>query len=201
MIWENKIKGNDRIIAFVNNTIYRGNPKEEDINTVIFELKNGKAQISNLIGIPLAYIKEIILEKNKDDIEILFGKNSTETIRIKDENSKNEIFDFLKINIKNSKHIIEEPSKLKTGKRPLIAMSVLFALFLLSLYFALEIEKGNYDVIPEKANIILSLVLQISFLGSKYVILIFSILFMVPFINFINKTKRKKIIDKIVIIR
>lgn len=201
MIWENKVKGNDRIIAFVNNTIYRGNPKEEDINTVIFELKNGKAQISNLIGIPLAYIKEINLEKDKDDIEIFFGKNSTETLRIKDENSKNEIFDFLKLNINNSKHIIEEPSKLKTGKRPLIAMSVLFALFLLSLYFAIEIEKGNYDVIPHKANIILSLVLQISFLGSKYVILIFSILFMIPLINFINKTKRKRVIDKIVIIR
>jgi hypothetical protein len=42
MIWENKLNGNDRIVAFVNNTIYRGNPKENQISNVIFELKTEK---------------------------------------------------------------------------------------------------------------------------------------------------------------
>ncbi len=65
----------------------------------------------------------------------------------------------------------------------------------------MEIENGNYDSIPNKANIIIALVLQVSYLGTNYVMLIFGALMMLPFLNFLNKTKHKKIVEKIKIIR
>lgn len=201
MIWENKHKGNDRIVAFVNNTIYRGNPKEDQISNILFELKNEKKLISNITGIPISYIKEINLESEKKNIEILFGKDSYELIKINDEKSRVEIFEFFKNNIQNSKYLVEKHSKFKTGKKPLIAMSVVFILFLLTYYFAYEIENGNYDSIPNRLNIFIALLLQVSYLGTKYVILIFSVLMMIPFLNFIDKTKHKKIVEKIKILR
>lgn len=201
MIWENKVKGNDRIIAYVNNTIYRGNPKEEDVNKILFELKNDKNQISNLMGIPLSYIKEINLEVGKNYIEILFGKDSSELLKINDEKKKVEIFQYLKENIENSRQFTDEYSKFRTGKKSLIAMSLLFILFLLSYYFAIEIENGDYDAIPEKANVIIATVIYISALGTKYVLLIFGLFIMIPFLNFVIKTKRKKIVEKIQILR
>lgn len=201
MIWENKLKGNDRIVAFVNNTIYRGNPKEDQISNIIFELKNEKKHISNITGIPISYIKEINSEKGKNYIEILFGKDSSELIKINDEKNRIEIFEFFKNNIQNSNHFVDEYSKYRTGKKPLIGMFVLFALFLLSYYFAMEIENGNYDSIPNKANIIIALVLQVSYLGTNYVMLIFGVLMMIPFLNFLNKTKQKIIVEKIQILR
>ena len=201
MIWENKLKGNDRIVAFVNNTIYRGNPKEDQISNIIFELKNEKKHIPNITGIPISYIKEINLEKGKNYIEILFGKDSSELIKINDEKNRIEIFEFFKNNIQNSDHFVDEYSKFRIGKKPLIGMFVLSVLFLLSYFFAMEIENGNYDSIPNKANIIIALVLQVSYLGTNYVMLIFGALMMLPFLNFLNKTKHKKIVEKIKIIR
>jgi hypothetical protein len=80
-------------------------------------------------------------------------------------------------------------------------MFVLFVLFLLSYYYAMEIENGNYDSIPNKANIILALALQVSYLGTKHVIIIFGVLIIIPFLNFLNKIKQKKIVEKIQILR
>lgn len=43
MIWTSTTKGDDKIIAYFNNTIYKGNPKDSDLKTVITELENQKS--------------------------------------------------------------------------------------------------------------------------------------------------------------
>lgn len=38
-VWTSKEKADDKIIAFANQTVYKGNPKIDDVESVVFELK------------------------------------------------------------------------------------------------------------------------------------------------------------------
>ena len=62
-------------------------------------------------------------------MEVLFGGSSSENLRIKDSKKRTEIFDYFKNNIPNALFSTEKYSKLKAGKKPLIAIAVLLILF------------------------------------------------------------------------
>lgn len=198
MIWRNKTKGDDKVIAYFNTTIYKGSPTDDQVDAVIQELKSQKSASNDMIGIPQSYLKEVNLEEGKNYIEILFGKDSTEHLKITDDNKRKEIFEYLKANIPNSRNYIDTYSKVRAGKKPLIAMAVIAGLFLYSFLIAQEIEAGTQY---EAAGGIGGIVLGVALLGVKYVILIFGLLFTIAIFSFVQKTKKPKVVNKIVVSR
>ena len=100
-IWTSTAKGDERIIAYIDQTIYSGNPKLTDLDTCVQDLKMRKIPGSNFISIPQHYLKAINLESGKGYIEVLYGVDSCEHLRIKDEKTRTEIFEYLKANVPN----------------------------------------------------------------------------------------------------
>ena len=92
--WTSNSKGDDKIIAYYEDTLYRINPKNEDIETVIYNLNTGTIPNSTSTGIPMSYMKQICMEESKEYIEVLFSKDSSEHLRIQDNIKRNEICKF-----------------------------------------------------------------------------------------------------------
>jgi len=202
MIWTSTTKGDDKIIAYFNHTIYKGNPKEADLKTVMTELENQKSIPSSLMSIPLSYLREVNLEDGKNYIEVLFGSESTEHLKINEEKRRKEIFDFLKTNIPKSTNYVDHYSKMRAGKKPLIAMFFISALFLWTFYIARGIESGNqYEVVGGHYNSMAGIVIALASFGTIKVMLIFSSFLLISLLGFIQKTRNPKVISTIKIIR
>jgi hypothetical protein len=200
-IWRSDNKGDDKIIAYINETIYKCNPKESEIENVFYNLKNNIPPTNNFTSVPLSYLKEIHLEESKNYIEILFGGDSTEQLKINDSLVKAEIFDFFRTNIPRTKFSIDKYSKLRAGKKPLIAMFVVLAICLWTFYISNGIEEGGeYKVVGSQRSVA-SIVLMLASLGTKNVLLIFVSLFGIALTSFILKTKNPKVVRKIVVQR
>ncbi|RZJ51479.1 MAG: hypothetical protein EOO19_00420 [Chryseobacterium sp.] len=201
-IWKNKNKGDDKLIVYYNNAIYKGNPKNEEIESTIYKLKTDNIAPSNLMSIPLAYLKEVNFEEGKKYIEVLFGTDSSEHMTITDENKKVEIFEYLKNNIPNSENYVDTFSKFRAGKKPLIALLFISLLFIWVLYLALKIEHGNqYEIIGGHYNSISGIALGLASLGVKNVLLLFGTFFSLGIYGLITKTRRPKIVHKIIVRR
>jgi hypothetical protein len=200
-IWRSENKNDDKIIAYFNDTIYKCNPKESEIENVFYNLKNNQAPTSNFTSVPLSYLKEIHSEEGKNYIEIFFGGDSTEQLKINDSLVKDDIFQYLKTNIPKTKFSIDKYSKLRAGKKPLIAMLVVLAICLWTFYISSGIEQGDeYKVVGNQRSVA-SIVLMLASLGTKNVLLIFGSLFGIALTSFILKTKSPKIVRKIVVQR
>jgi hypothetical protein len=200
-IWRSENKNDDKIIAYFNETIYKCNPKESEIENVFNNLKNNQAPTNNFTSVPLSYLKEIQLEEGKNYIEIFFGGDSTEQLKINDSLVKDDIFQYLKTNIPRTKFSIDKYSKLRAGKKPLIAMLVVLAICLWTFYISSGIEQGDeYKVVGNQRSVA-SIVLMLASLGTKNVLLIFGSLFGIALTSFILKTKSPKIVRKIVVQR
>jgi hypothetical protein len=201
-IWTSNEKGDDSIIAFINNIIYRGNPKPGEIETVLHSLQKEMVPEKNFTGIPISYIKEITMQEGKPVIEILFGSDSAEQFTINDDNRRNEIFDYFKANIPNTSYSTDQYSLLRAGKKPLIAMAVIAGLFIWSYTIASGMEEGNeYEVSGGNYRSVAGIVLAIASLGVKNLLLIFGSLFAIALFTFIKKTKHPVIINRIIINR
>ncbi|HEU4497162.1 MAG TPA: hypothetical protein VFR70_08945, partial [Flavobacterium sp.] len=122
-------------------------------------------------------------------------------MRIKNKEKRDEIFEFLKLNVPNSTNHVDEYSKLRAGKKPLVAIGVFLPLFLWAYYVADEIEKGYKYEVAGSYRSIAGIVLGLASLGKKNVLLIFGSIFLIAFLGFIQKTKNPKIINKIKITR
>ncbi|HMJ46464.1 MAG TPA: hypothetical protein VK498_04000 [Ferruginibacter sp.] len=189
-IWRGNEKTDDKIIALVNSTIYKGNPKNNEIDHCIDELKSGLTPTRNFIGIPFHYIKEIRLQEGKTYIEITFGQDSEEHLRINEYLLREEIFKYFKQTIPNTTFSVENYSKLKAGKKPLIAMSVLFVLFLWTLYYAVGYDGGyEYEIKNGHYGTLTGIILSIASFGVKKTSFVFITLFSIAFFAFIKKAK------------
>ncbi len=201
-IWTNNEKGYDRIIAFISNIIYRGNPKPGEIETVLYNLQKEVIPEKNFTGIPISYIKQITMQEGKPVIEILFGSDSAEQFTVKDDNRRNEIFDYFKANIPNASYSTDQYSLIRAGKKPLIAMCVIAVFFTWSSFIANGMEEGNeYDVTGQRYDSAAGIVLIIASLGVKNLLLIFGSLFAIALFTFIKKTKQPTIISRLTINR
>jgi len=197
-IWKNDDKGDDKIIAFFNDMIYRVNPKQKDIEQVLFDFTVNKPPTSNYTAIPLRQIREINMEDNKDYIVVLFNRDSYEHLRIKDSFRRKEIFEYFKTNISNTHYTVTTYNKLETGKKPLIAMVVIVAICLWTLYIASTIEKGtNYNV--QESGMLAKIVILIAASGIKNILLIFGSLSAIAFASFLYKTRSPKKVKKIIV--
>jgi hypothetical protein len=140
-IWKFKDSKSNKIILIKDKIIYKGNPKELDLNS-INNTTTDFTFVKNLFSIPYSYIKKIENENGKNYIKIFFGKDSEEELYIDDENIKNEIFEYIKFENQNLKYSFKTPSTISYIKTQLLALFALTCIFIVSLYYATEIENG-----------------------------------------------------------
>jgi hypothetical protein len=169
-IWTNDDKGSDKLIAYAGNTIYKSNSK--NFEQLTFDLKMGN--ISNeLFSIPHHYLKELRLEEKKKYIEVFFGNDSTEHLRIADDAKRKEVFEYLKANIPGSQHMVDKYSIFRAGKKPIIATIVMTAFFGWIYYIANGLEQGKiYEVVGGSGPSFAKLVLGLATIGTTNVIIL-----------------------------
>jgi hypothetical protein len=142
-IWTNYDNKGDKLIAFANNTIYKANPKTDEIENIVSQMKMNDFTNGDLFYVLAAEIRDIRLQEGKDYIQVLFGKDSEEHLQIKDDARREEIFNFLKDTLPDTSYTVDRYSKLKAVKKPLIALAVVEVLFLYTLFMAWELEMGE----------------------------------------------------------
>ncbi len=197
--WINNEKGDDTFIAYANEVIYKGNPKPDNIDKILTDLKQNISP-GSLTGTPLSYISQINLQEGKSIIELEMAKDSSIDLRVKNDATRNEIFEYLKTNISNSVYKLDKVSSIRAGKKPMIAFFVVLIIFIWTLYIAIGIESGNdYDVTGQRYNSIAGIVLGLAGLGVKKVILIFGSLLLIASIAFYKKAKNPPVINRIIL--
>jgi len=151
--WKISDSKSNKLIFIKDKTIYKGNPKQEELNRLNSESTN-LSFLENIFSIPYSYIKEIQNQSGKNEIKIFFGNDSEEELLIKDKNTKNEIFEFIKQDNPNFKYSSELPSVLKYAKPQFFALLFMTGIFLWSLYLAIQMESGvEYSIIGSGRSI------------------------------------------------
>lgn len=188
-VWTSYEKGDDKIIVFSNEIIYKANPKVTEIDNYLFDLKLQKIPSKKYFGIPLSYISEINQQEGKKYIEILF-RSDTEHFRISDDKIRNEIFEHFKQNIPGTTHSVISQTKLQAVKKPLIAIAVIVVIFSLALYIAKGMEDGmEYDVVGQKYHSVSGIILLIASLGVNRILLISGSLLLIAGFRFVKNYK------------
>lgn len=181
-IWKLKESKANSLILIKDNVIYKGNPKEIDLNRVNSET-NDLTFLKDLFSLPYSYIKRVENQSGKNYIKIFFGKDSEEILYIDNENIKNEIFYFIKTENQNLKYTKEIPSLINYAKPQFFALLILTGIFIWSLYLAFEIENGTeYELVGHGNPGIAGIVLIIANLGHikiivGYLVILFIIIF------------------------
>ncbi|WP_276503426.1 hypothetical protein [Terrimonas pollutisoli] len=199
-IWKGTEKNDDKIIAFFNQTIYKANPKSSEVENYITELKINSIPEAKALEIPLSYIKEISLQEGQNHFNVQFGANSSEHFVVSDSNKKMGIFEHFEKNLPVEKSIIKY-SKVKSAKKPLIAMIVVTAIFLWTLTIAIGIEGGNDYTVVGQYRSVAGIVLALAYLGVAKVVLIFGGLFLIASVAFIKKFKSPPTVHRLVVKR
>ena len=164
-IWKIKESKSNKMILIKDKVIYKGNPKENDLNRVNAET-NDFTFLKDLFSIPYSYIKKIENQSGKNHIKIFFGNDSEEEIYVDNENIKNDIFQFLKTDNHNLKYSAEIPNVINYAKAQFFALLFTFAIFIWSLYLAFQIESGvEYELVGGGNPGITGIVLVIANLG------------------------------------
>ena len=201
-IWRGDENTDDKIIAMNNSVVYKGNPQNAEINHCINELMNGIIPKVGFIGIPLSYLKEIRQQEGRDQIELFFGRDSEEHLKIKNDIMRNDIFNYFKENLSGANFSIDRYSKLRAGKKPLIALGVVMAIFFWTLPYAIGYDNGEqYEITNGHYNSLTGIVLAIASAGVRNVIVIFGSLMAIALITTIRKMKNPPVINRIVIRR
>ena len=199
-IWQSEHPGDDKIIAFFNQSVYKANPKPDEISTYISELKANSIPFKNAVEIPLHYIREIVMQEGKNYFEVQFGSGSTENFVINDPLRRLEIFEYLKKNLPVESSTVTY-SKIRSAKKPLIALVVVVLIFLWTLYIAINVEKGSdYEVVGQ-AHSLAGIVLMIAYMGVQNVVLIFGTLILIAGFAFVKKFTKPPTFHRLVIKR
>jgi hypothetical protein len=200
-VWTSSEKGNDKLIGFANNVIYKANPKtDEETDNLARQLQSGSFDSTKVWEINIRNCREIRLENGKPYIEIFWGKDKEEQLRITDEYKRYKVFDFIKANASVGKFSIEKWNAFRAGRKPLIAFLVVLGIFLWTLFYAIEAESGNvYDIESGRYNSITGIVLGLASLGLTKVITIFTILLAIAAFAFIKKARNLPVMNRIVI--
>lgn len=184
-VWKSGIKHDTKLIVFNDNIIYLGNPKDENINSSVYDIKNNILP-NKMMSIPLSYIKKI--EKRDKSIYIFYASKSSERIIISNDSLRNTIFDYFKNNISHLSYSQENISVISSVKRSVIALIVILLVFFYTMTLALDIENGNdYEIQSYKS--VFTIMYVIAKLGSVKVIMIFSGLILITATNIFFKAK------------
>jgi hypothetical protein len=119
---------------------------------------------------------------------------------VADDKKRTEIFNHLRAHLPVESSIIKY-SKIRSGRKPLIAMVVITLIFLWTFFIALDIEKGTDYEVSGSYRSIAGIVLVFAYLGVKKVVLIFGLLMTIAIVAFLKKTKNPKVVHRIVVKR
>ena len=190
-IWKLKESKSNKLILIHNKVIYKGNPKENDLNRLNIE-SNDNTFIKDLFSIPYSYVKRIENQSGKPSIKIFFGKDSEEELYIDSEIIKKEIFDFLKSDNQNLVYSTEIPTALNYAKAQLFALLSITGIFIWSLYLAIQIESGiEYELVGGGNPGITGIVLVIANLGSFKIIIGYLILLVITIFALIKRLQSR----------
>ncbi|WP_089897027.1 hypothetical protein [Chitinophaga arvensicola] len=195
-IWINSQKGEDRIIAHLGDTIYKCNPKANEVEQVAWGLGKGVLPDENMFGIPLSYISEIRWQEGKNYIQVFF-RGSEEYFTVYDDTKRQEIFDYFKTLLPSFSTKTERKTAIQAGKKPLAALIVVGILCLVTLLFASTIESGTGYEFHGHGSLLVA-VIGLASLGTKKVLLIFGGLLAIAGFSFARKAKHPPVIHRII---
>lgn len=188
-IWKLKESKSNKLILIKNKVIYKGNPKENDLNRVNLETIDFTF-LKDLLSIPYSYIKRIENQSGKKYLKIFFGNNSEEELYIDNENIKKEVFEFIRSDYQNLKYSTEIPSVINYAKAQFFALLSITGIFIWSLYLAFQIESGvEYQLVGGGNPGITGIVLMIANLGSLKIIIGYIILLGITIFALAKKLK------------
>jgi hypothetical protein len=189
-IWKIKESKSNKLILIKDNSIYKGNPKENDLNRVNAETTD-ISFLKDLLSIPYSYIKKVENQSGKNYIKIFFGKDSEEELYIDNQNIKNEVFEFIKTDNPNLKYSAEIPSVLNYAKAQLFALLFVTGIFVWSIYLAIQIESGiEYEIVGGRPGIT-GIVLAIANLGVFKIIIGYIVLLGIIILALIKRLKSR----------
>ena len=171
--WTNYDNKGDKLIAFANGTLYKANPKPDEIDNIVRDMQMNNFAAPGLFGIPVDYIREIRLQEGNDYIQVMFGKDSEEHLQIKDEATRQEVFDFLKDHLPGASYLVDTYTRFRAAKKPMIALAVVAVLFLYSLNVALRLDAGESVMAGGRIG---GLLLGIASLGVNKVLMVYGAL-------------------------
>ncbi|MDO1500175.1 hypothetical protein Q2T40_08515 [Winogradskyella maritima] len=187
-----KIKGSksNKLIVIRNKTIYKGNPKYDELNKLNVE-STDLSFLDNLFSVPYTYIKRIENQSGKNELKIYYGNNSEDELIVKDNKIKQEIFDVLKADLTSFNYVSKLPSIFNYGKKQFFALLFMTGLFIWSLYLAVQIENGaNYEIIGSGRSIF-GIVLFIASFGIIKIVIGFVLILSIISISLIRRLRSR----------
>lgn len=142
------------------------------------------------------------MQESKNYLQIFFGQDSEEHIRIQDEMTREAVFEYFKEHIPGATFSIDRYSRLRAGKKPLIAMAVVVGLFLWALYYAVGFDHGiQYETKSGRYDSVTGIVLAIASFGVAKTILFFGLWFALALWSFIRKAKTPPVLHRLVLVK
>jgi len=171
--WINRKKGEHNFILFNNDTLYRRLIKDQEFNRIENEINNGIID-DKFIGLPISYIKTIEFREDDDALNIEYGKDSEDEIKVSDPILRKDIFDYIKANTSFVKFKQQQPSIIRRIKKPLIALVILLGIFLYIYSIIDGMNQGyEYELVGSGGPGIAGIVLMMAGLGLLKNVLIF----------------------------
>ena len=166
-VWTNYKDKEDNFIVYSSSILYRIKVKTNQYQEIIDEL-NSNTINANFIGIPISYIKKIDFKETNSYLKLYYGKNSVDTIKISDKNTRKAIFDYLGKYVRTSRQEVIKSSFFRRTRKPLIA----FILLIIALFFVMTIKSGlessyEFEFATMSSQIIGGLLVAIANLDSK----------------------------------
>lgn len=176
IFWKINDSKSNKLIFIKDKTIYKGNPKQEELSGLTTE-STDLAFLESIFSIPYSYIKKIENQNGKNEIKIFYGNDSEDELIINDEHIKKDVFEFLKQDNPNFRYSSELPSVLKYVKAQLFALLLTTGVFFWSLYLAIQIESGiEYELVGGGNPGMVGVVLAIANLGILKIVVGFIVL-------------------------
>nr|WP_315151218.1 hypothetical protein [uncultured Flavobacterium sp.] len=190
-IWKLKESKSNKLILIKDKVIYKGNPKDNDLNRINSE-SSDLTFLKDLFSIPYSYIRRIENQNGKKSIKIFFGKDSEEELHIDNEKIKNELFEYIKIDNQNLKYSSQIPSDFEYAKGQFFALLSMTGIFFWSEILAFQIENGTrYELVGGGSPGITGIVLAIANLGSINILIGYVIILSIIIFSLTKKLKTK----------
>ena len=127
-VWINKDDSGHNFILFNDNILYRRSVKKDHYFEVAQEVNQGKIS-DKFMGLPVSYMKHVEYRDDDKYLNISYNQESVDSFEIINNETRKEVFDFLKTQTDNKASGVEKPSVLSRIKKPLIALAVIGGIF------------------------------------------------------------------------
>ena len=194
--WKIKDSKSNKLIFIKDSCIYKGNPKQEELNRLNKESTN-LTFLDSLFSIPYSYIRKIENQSGKNEIKIFYGKDSEDELIVDNESIKKEIFDFIKEDNANFKYGSELPSIIKYGKAQFFALLFTIGFYSWAMHYAIELESGTQYELRGGRPGLGAIVFAIGNLGSLRVTIGFVILLGIIIFKLMKKLKSRSEIESL----